>query len=169
MPDPEARVVVASTSAARGEAEDHTGPMIAAWLRERGLSCADPVVVPDGSPVEAALRDAMSEGVAVVLTTGGTGIASDDLTPEATAAVLDRELPGVVEAMRARGLEATPFAALSRGRAGVAGRTFIANLPGSPGGVRDGLGVLEPLMHHLLAQLGHLTDDDPHPPRGEDR
>ena len=150
-PPASAIVVVASTRAAAGTAEDTTGPLIAAWLAERGLP-ADVRVVPDRA-VGDAVRAAVGEGPRVLLTTGGTGLAPDDLTPEATAAVLDRELPGVAEALRARGAASTPLAALSRGRAGVAGTTLVVNLPGSRGGVVDGLAVLAELLPHLLDQI----------------
>jgi molybdenum cofactor synthesis domain-containing protein len=149
-----ARVIVASTRAATGVYDDRTGPVIADWLRRRGW--ADPVVqvVPDGDEVVAALQDAVGSGADLVVTTGGTGVNPTDRTPEATLPLLERELPGVIEAIRRRGAESTPLASLTRGHAGIAGgRTFVVNLPGSTGGVRDGLAVLDELLDHVIDQL----------------
>ncbi|PII85290.1 molybdenum cofactor biosynthesis protein [Leucobacter sp. OLJS4] len=148
-----ARVIVASTSAAAGEATDRTGPVIVAWLRERGFETPDPVVVADGGPVAEAVTRALAEGADAVLTTGGTGISPSDATPEAVDPLLDVRLPGLIEELRRRGTAAgLPNAALTRGVAGFAGSAFVMTFPGSPGGVRDGLAVLDPLLEHLLDQ-----------------
>jgi molybdenum cofactor synthesis domain-containing protein len=150
-----ARVIVASNRAAAGVYADTSGPLLVAGLRELGCEVdPEPVVVPDGEPVAEALRAALADGIAVVVTSGGTGVTPTDRTPEATRPLLDFEVPGIAEAIRAYSREKVPTAALSRGLAGVAGRTLVVNLPGSTGGARDGLAVLGPLLVHTVAQIG---------------
>ncbi|MGQ4515093.1 molybdenum cofactor synthesis domain-containing protein [Streptomyces sp. DW26H14] len=148
-----ALVVTASNRAAAGVYEDTGGPLIATALTGLGFAVEGPRVVPDGDPVERALREGVADGYDTIVTTGGTGISPTDRTPEATRRVLDYEVPGIAEAIRARGAAKVPTAALSRGLAGVAGRTLIVNLPGSTGGVRDGLAVLDGLLTHAVDQI----------------
>ncbi len=148
-----AMVVTASNRAAAGVYPDRGGPLLAEGLAALGFEVGEVRVVPDGDPVEAALREAVAASYDVVVTTGGTGISPMDRTPDMTRRVLDYEIPGIPEAIRAEGLAKVPTAALSRGLAGVAGTTLVINLPGSTGGVRDGLAVLGRLLVHAVDQI----------------
>lgn len=149
-----ARVITASTRAAAGEWEDTSGPILAAGLRQLGFAVDGPVVVADGEPVAEALTAAIADGVDLVMTTGGTGFTPRDLTPEMTRRVIDREAPGLAEAIRAFGVaNAVPTAVLSRGIAGIAGSTVIVNAPGSSGGARDAVAALAPVLTHVLDQV----------------
>lgn len=149
-----AAVVVASNRAAAGVYADTTGPLIVEALRADGWSVSDPDVVPDGEPVGEAIRAAVAAGARAVLTTGGTGLTPTDRTPEVTRALIEREVPGIAEAIRARGAaQGVPTAVLSRGLAGVVGQALVVNLPGSRGGVRDGLAVVVPVLRHAVEQI----------------
>lgn len=155
-----AAVLVASTGGAAGTRPDTTGPAIVQWLRERDFEVRGPLVYADAD-ISDGITDARAGAPALIISTGGTGASPTDATPEATRAVLTRELPGIAEAIRNKGLEKTPHASLSRGVAGLTAQTVIVNLPGSPGGVKDGLAVLEPIIDHLLAQVaGGGTHDE---------
>ena len=159
-------VLIVSTSAAAGTAQDRCGPLLAAWLERRGVHVAVRVL-PDGPDVLATLRELTADSASAdasrfVITSGGTGLNLDDVTPEATARVVERETPGIMHALWSKGLEKTPTAVMSRGVAGTVGQTFVVNLPGSRGGVKDGMAVLDPLLDHISAQLedvhGHGED-----------
>ena len=152
--DARARVITVSDRSHGGLRHDESGPLLSALLHELGFVEADVVVVPDElGEIESALRAGIGDGVDVITTTGGTGFAPRDVTPEATRRVLDREAPGLAEALRLFNRDKVPTTILSRAVAGVAGATIIVNLPGSPSGVRDGISVLEPVIGHAVTQL----------------
>lgn len=147
-------VVVASNRAAAGVYEDTTGPLLVEFLQRLGFDVEPPAVVPDGEPVGEAIRAAVDAGARVVLTTGGTGLTPTDRTPEVTRPVLDREVPGLAEAIRSYGVaQGVPTAVLSRGLAGLVGHCLVVNLPGSRGGVKDAIAVLEPVLVHAAEQV----------------
>jgi molybdenum cofactor biosynthesis protein B len=156
-----AQVVTVSDRSFRGERPDASGPVLAGLLREMGLDVGEPVVVPDEvDALQAALREA-AEAYDLVVTTGGTGLSPRDVTPEATGPLLDRQVPGLAEALRQRGAPLVPTSVLSRGLAGTIGRALVVNLPGSTGGVRDGAAVLGPVVLHALEQLAGGGDHTP--------
>jgi molybdenum cofactor synthesis domain-containing protein len=158
-----ALVIVASNRASAGVYADRSGPLLVEGLQRLGFTVDGPQVVPDGEPVAQALHAAVAASYDVVLTTGGTGLTPGDLTPEMTRRVIDREVPGLAEAIRAHGVaQGVPTASLSRGLAGLAGRTLVVNLPGSSGGCRDGLAVLSPVLVHAVEQV--RGGDHPQPP-----
>lgn len=148
-----ALVVVASTRAARGEYRDRSGALLVDWLRDQGFEVGEPLIVADSDMPSAMQALFAGDPPRVVLTTGGTGITSDDHTVAAVRPYLDKELPGIMTEFFRRGVEKVPTAILSGGVAGIAGRTFVMTLPGSTGGVKDGIAVLEPVLDHIVALL----------------
>ena len=152
-----AAVVTVSDRSSRGERSDESGPVAVAALREAGFECADAVVVPDGADsVERALQAEIVAGVKLIVTTGGTGVSPRDQTPEGTARVVTRQVPGLAEELRRRGAAEKPAGMLTRGVAGVVDPhgVLVVNLPGSPGGVADGMPVVLSVASHVLDQLG---------------
>ena len=147
-----AAVLTVSDRVSRGEAEDGSGDTLAALLAADGYDVARRVVPDEAGEIATAIEELAGEA-AFVLTTGGTGIAPRDVTPEATRSVLEREAPGIAQALRADSIAKTPHGLLSRGVAGVLGSTLVVNLPGSTGGCRDGYAILRPALGHALSLL----------------
>jgi molybdopterin adenylyltransferase len=162
-----AAIITCSDRCARGETRDESGQALYAMMRARGAEVLAYEIVPDDAErIAVKLREIADLGAQVILTTGGTGVAATDVTPEATRQVIDREVPGIAEAMRAASLAVTPHAMLSRAVAGIRGRTLIINLPGSPKGARECLEVVLPALDHAVELLSGPVPDDSHaPPR----
>ena len=155
-------VITVSDSAARGVRADESGPVACRLLREAGFVVGDAQVVPDSRPfVAVRIREAAAAGASFVITTGGTGLAPRDVTPEATRDVIERDAPGIAEMLRADGRASTPTACLSRGLAGMVGACLVVNLPGSPAAVREGLASLVPVLRHAIRIAGGDTEHGP--------
>ena len=152
-------VIVASTRASQGIYEDRSGPLAVDWLRSQGFETPDALIIAD-SHVKAYFAQLVAEGnlPSIILTSGGTGLNSDDQTVEAVRPHLDKEIPGIMHAFWSYSMDKVPHAVLSRGVAGVIGKTFVMTLPGSRGGVKDGVSVLEPLIDHICRQLEDYHD-----------
>jgi molybdopterin adenylyltransferase len=148
-----AAVLTVSDGVSQGEREDRSGDLLDELLAADGYDVARRTVPDERDAIAEAIADLVDDGASLVLTTGGTGLGPRDVTPEATAAVLERAAPGIAEAIRADSIARTPHGLLSRGIAGVRGRTLVVNLPGSPGGARDGYAVLRPAAGHALELL----------------
>lgn len=158
-----AALITVSTKGAAGMRTDESGPAMREALASAGIEVIDTALVPDGiAPVQAAVRAAIERGANLVLTSGGTGLSPNDLTPDATSGLLDREIPGIAEALRSRALEKTPHGMLSRGLAGSIGATLIVNLPGSPRACRESLAVLIPVLPHAIELLAGGSGEDGH-------
>ena len=158
-----AAVITASTKGARGERPDESGPAMAEALRSNGIEVMSTDLVPDDvERIVASMRKAIRNGADLVLTTGGTGLSPNDVTPEATRRIIDREIPGIAEALRAHAREKTPHGMLSRAVAGAAGRTLVVNLPGSPRAVRESLEVLLPVLPHAIELLAGESGESGH-------